>query len=103
MFGLQAVLTGAGGLAAGLLSMWLWTRGEIAAEVNGARDAERMAGVLACNVRVNDIERTLQHAIDAAVDDAREEAAKIETVTVPADVAALCKRDPACLSRETLP
>ena len=101
MFGIPTLVTAGGGVIAGLLSMWLWTRAEIHFVEQGARRAERSAGVVTCNARMAEIERTVNHAIDAAVDAARREASTI--TEAPADLVALCKADPACLSRGSLP
>lgn len=68
--------------------------------VQGAVKTERDKGVLACNVRVGEIERAHNKAVEEAVEEARRAAEAVTpTPETPAEIKALCARSASCRER----
>lgn len=71
--------------------------------VSAAVKAERRQGVVACNVRVGEIERKHNEGVDQAADDAIAAADQIERTPDEMEaLKALCKRSASCRSRGKL-
>lgn len=89
----------AGALASGALTYGTMLARE-AIVVQGAVKTERDRGVLACNVRVGEIERVHNKAVETAVEEARRAAEAVTpTPETPAEIVELCKRSASCRER----
>lgn len=90
----------AGAAAGGLLTYGTMLARE-AIVVQGAVKTERDKGVLACNVRVGEIERVHNKAVETAVEEARRAAEAVTpTPETPAEIVELCQRSASCRERQ---
>lgn len=90
----------AGAAAGGFLTYGTMIARE-AIVVQGAVKVERDKGVAACNVRVGEIERAHNKAVEEAVEEARRAAEAVTpTPETPAEIMALCAKSSSCRSRK---
>ena len=95
-----AIVGALAGVAAGGFVTYGTMLAREAIVVQGAVKNERDKGILSCNVRVGEIERVHNKAVETAVEEARRAAEAVTpTPETPAEIKALCARSASCRER----